>query len=321
MGLLVLLLLAAPRVSLGAAPGDALDAVVQVSARVPSDARTADSLGQHRVGSGVLIDDSGLILTIGYLILEAREIEVEGGDAEPVPADLVAYDHESGFGLIRAIGSVGGTPVALGSAEDVLPRQPLLAVSRAGGLDAVGVYAVDRRPFAGYWEYLLEDAIFTSPPHEQFGGAALFDQDGRLIGIGSLFVNDAAGGGRPLPGNMFVPVDHLKPILADLLADGRRRDPPRPWLGASFEEHRGRVFVTRVTPGGPAAGAGLTTNDIVLGVDGEAVEGLADFYRHLWGRGNAGTLVELDLLKGMAVEQIPVQSGDRYRWLKLRPDF
>ncbi|MCE3248352.1 MAG: serine protease [Geminicoccaceae bacterium] len=299
---------------------DPLEAVVQVSAVIPGDARTADTLGTEREGTGVVIDDSGLILTIGYLILEASEVSVTGS-GNPVAADIVAYDHESGFGLVRAQRPLDSGPLALGDSAALRPRQPLLVVSRVGGFDAGGVYVVDRRVFAGYWEYLLEDAIFTAPPRADFGGAALIDEDGRLVGIGSLIVNDAAQDGRPVPGNMFVPINHLKPIMGDLLANGRRSDPPRPWLGVSLEEHRGRVFVTRVTPEGPAASAGIVENDLILGVGGAPVVGLTDFYRKIWSLGEAGVTVPLDLLQGTETRAMAVRSGNRYRYLKLNPTY
>jgi len=297
-----------------------LDSVVQVNAVIRADARTADTLGTERAGSGVVIDDDGLILTIGYLILEAIEVSVARA-GEAVPADIVAYDHESGFGLLRAREPLDASPLALGDSATLRPRQPMLVVSRIGKFDAGGVYVVDRRVFAGYWEYLLEDAIFTAPPRADFGGAALIDEGGRLVGIGSLVVNDAGEQGRPIPGNMFVPINDLKPILSDLLANGRRSDPPRPWLGLTLEEHRGRVFVTRVTDDGPAAAAGVEANDLILGVGGEPVAGLADFYRKLWGLGTAGIAVPLNLLQGSSPRTATVQSGNRYRYLKLDPTF
>lgn len=301
---------------------EALEAVVQVSAVVPGDARTADSLGTTREGSGVVIDDDGLILTIGYLILEAAEVTVDPpGESGPVAASIVAYDHESGFGLLRATRPLDVAPMPLGSASELRPMQPMLAVSRVGELEPQGVYVVDRRQFAGYWEYLLDEAIFTSPPHGQFGGAALVDEAGRLVGIGSLFVRDAAIGNRPVPGNMFIPIDYLKPIMGDLLARGRRADPPRPWIGVSLEEHRGRLFVTRVSPDGPAAEVGIEPDDVILGIGGAPVDGLADFYRRLWGRGEAGVQVPLDVLQGVEVRSMRVGTADRYRYLRLDPSF
>jgi S1-C subfamily serine protease len=319
--LTIVCLLAAHADGARAASRDSLQGVVQITAYVPQEARTANSLGTERLGSGVVIDDNGLILTIGYLVLEAAEIEIGGAGPEPVPASIVAYDHETGFGLIRAQHPLKLAPIPLGTSAEVQTRQPLLVVSRTGDLEAAGVYVVDRRDFAGYWEYLLEDAIFTAPPHAQFGGAALIDEAGRLVGIGSLLVNDAGFSGRPIPGNMFVPVDHLKPIMGDLLTRGRRADPGRPWLGVSLEEHKGRVFVTRVSPDGPAAAAGIATDDVILGIDGVQVHGLMDFYRKLWGRGTAGIEVPLDVLQGIKVQPVPVKSGDRYRYLRLNPTY
>lgn len=302
------------------AEADPLDAVVQIDAVVPHEARTAAGLGTRRQGSGVVIDDGGLILTIGYLILEAAEVWVRGASSGRVAAQIVAYDHESGFGLVRAERALEASPIELGESAGLRPMQPLLVVSRTGELEAAGVYMVDRREFAGYWEYLLEDAIFTSPPHAQFGGAALLDQGGRLVGIGSLFVGDAGQqGGRPVPGNMFVPIDHLAPIMGELLASGRRQTPPRPWLGLILEEHQGRVFVTRVTPDGPAEAAGMMPQDMILGVGGEPVEGLADFYRKVWASGSAGIEVPLDVLRGVRTETTVVRSSDRYSHLRLDP--
>jgi S1-C subfamily serine protease len=298
--------------------------VVQVDAVIPRDARSAGSLGTERVGTGVLIDHNGLVVTIGYLILEASEVTVTGAGQEAVPATILAYDHESGFGLIRASQPLDVSPVGLGDSAALRPMQPLLVVSHAGELDATGVYLVDRREFAGYWEYLLEDALFTSPPHAQFGGAALIDEGGRLVGIGSLFVADAgrdATHGKTVPGNMFVPIDGLKAIMGDLLSRGRRADPGRPWLGLSMEEHRGRVFVTRVAPDGPAEAAGIEPNDMILGIDGVLVEGLGDLYRKVWSRGDAGVTVPLDVLRGFEVKPVTVRSRDRYRYLRLNPSY
>jgi S1-C subfamily serine protease len=195
-------------------------------------------------------------------------------------------------------------------------------VSHAGELDASGVYLVDRREFAGYWEYLLDEALFTAPPHGQYGGAALIDQAGRLVGIGSLFVGDAGRqGGQMAPGNMFVPIDELKAILGDLLSRGRRADGGRPWLGLTMEEHRGRVFVMRVAPDGPGAAAGIQPNDVIVGIDGVPVEGLSDLYRKVWSRGVAGVTVPLDVLQGTAVNPVPVDSTDRYRYLRLDQSY
>jgi len=315
------LIFAPPHAAAQQQPNPALSAIVQVEATIPSNARTAGGLGTNRVGTGVVIDDDGLVLTVGYIILEAIDVSVQGPRGAKQPATIVAYDHETGFGLIRVSTPLDVEPLALGDAASVSLMEPLLVASHMGNLNATGVHLVDRRPFAGYWEYLLDDAIFTAPPHAQFGGAALINRQGQLVGIGSLIIRD----GNPLrqntPANMFIPVDSLKPILADLLADGRRNDPAHPWLGLFFEEYRGRIFVTQVAPDGPAQDAGVAVGDLVLGIDGQIASSLADFYRDLWQRGEPGVDIPLDIVHDDEMSMRVVTSGDRYRYLRLDPTF
>lgn len=303
-----------------AGPRETARAIVGVRAEADPEARSAATLGRERVGSGVLIDSAGLVLTIGYLILEAAGIELHG-EGRVVPGEVVAYDGESGFGLVRALGPLGQAPAPLGSARAMAPGTPLFVLSRVGGLDGRPVTLVDRREFAGYWEYLLEEALFTTPAFEAFGGAVLIDAGGAVVGIGSLFVADAAGKGVASPGNMFVPIDLLPPILGDLLAHGRRQEPARPWLGLTLREENGTVRVMRVAEGGPAQRAGVQPGELLLGVAGERVTSLAGFYRRLWGLGAAGVAVPLDLHGGGGVRRLTVTSIDRDRWLRWRRTF
>lgn len=300
-----------------------LDAVIGVRATVPDDARTAQILGTHRAGSAIVIDENGLVLTIGYLIMEAISAELVLPGDKAVPAEVVAYDYETGFGLLRALGPLGIEPIAFGESSALLVDSRVLVAgsSGTGEQEVIGATVVSRREFAGYWEYLLPNAIFTAPPHMAFGGAALIGRDGRLLGVGSLIVGDAGGPERHVPGNMFVPIDALKPILADLVADGRSKAPARPWLGVSSEETRGRLFVTRVTPNGPAAKAGLVKDDIIIAVAGEKVTGQADFYRKIWALGEAGTQVPLTVLGRDGVRDVTITSASRYDHLKLKPSY
>ncbi|WP_198038177.1 S1C family serine protease [Skermanella stibiiresistens] len=294
--------------------------VVGVKATVPSNARSAESLGTERSGSGVVIDGSGLIVTIGYLIMEASAVEVRTADGKTHPAEIVAYDNASGFGLIRGRYGFKAEPMRLGRSAEARVGDPMLAVAQ-GGLEGVhATLVVGKREFAGYWEYLLDEAIFTAPAMAEFGGAALVSAKGELMGIGSLFVHDAA---PPLaaPGNMFIPVDVLKPILGDLLAMGRSAEAPRPWIGVTTREAGGRVVIQRVTPEGPAAAAGLRPDDAVLAVGGQPVTSLAEFYRKIWALGDAGTLVPLEVQRGGRVETLSVRSMDRHRHLRLNPTF
>lgn len=300
-----------------------LDAVVGVRVTVPADARTAQALGTEREGSGVVIGPDGLVLTIGYLILEAASAEIALHDDRAIPAEVVAYDHGTGFGLLRPLSNPDLSPIELGSSAQLVEDRPVMVASFGGaGVTrpaASAAYVVSRREFAGYWEYLLPNAIFTAPPHLGFGGAALIGPNGRLLGIGSLFVADAAEPGLRLAGNMFVPIDALKPILADLLAHGRALGPGRPWLGVFTEDLRGRLFVNRVAPQGPAAAAGLEPDDVILAVKGVPVRGMADFYRKVWALGEPGVEVPLTVLTDQGVKELAINSRNRHDYLKLDP--
>jgi len=301
---------------------DLAAAVVHVKAHINPDGRTVQGLGLEREGSGIVIGSDGLVLTIGYLMVEAHAVEVTTNGGHAVPADVVGYDHETGFGLLRASAPLKVRPMGLGKSADIKVRDPVL-VAGAGGTGMVAAArVVARREFAGGWEYLLEDAIFTAPPHAAWSGAALISREGKLVGVGSLIVADAAGSkSEPEPGNMFVPIDKLSPILADLISEGRASGPSRPWLGLTTEEVGGRLLVARVAAGGPAEKAGLKRGDVVVGVDGKAPRTLAEFYRKVWARGGAGTRVPLDVMQDDAVRRIDVQSINRLDHLKLKSTF
>jgi S1-C subfamily serine protease len=295
--------------------------VVRVKTHINPEGRTVDGLGRERDGSGILIDSDGLVLTIGYLMVEAYAAEVVANSGHTVPANVVGYDHESGFGLLRTMQPLKLKPMPLGKSADVKERDPVLVASFGGAAMVAPAYVVAKREFAGSWEYMLDDALFTAPPHPAWSGAALISREGKLVGVGSLIVSDAVGGGDKTPGNMFVPIDRLPPILGDLISSGRIPGPGRPWLGLNTEELRGRLFVTRVTPGGPADKAGIKHGDVVVGVKGEAPKNLADFYRKVWAQGAAGVSVPLDVLQESNVRRVDVKSINRLDLLKLKSTF
>lgn len=297
-----------------------LSAVVRVQSRILPDARTAPTLGARREGSGALVRD-GYVLTIGYLVIEAEAIEVTAGDGKSVPATLVAYDHATGFGLLKLVAPLSGRPLPLGDSTALAERDAAMVVGHGGGEALNLVTVVSRRPFSGSWEYLLDAAIFTYPPVHNWSGAALISARGELLGVGSLIVPDAGGAGTPAPGNLFVPIDLVKPILGDLIAHGRAPGPRRPWLGVYTEELRGRLFVSRVARDGPAERAGLAGGDIVIGVGGEEVASLADFYRKVWARGAAGVEVPLRVLQGLEVKELGVRSIDRLEYFRRKPSY
>jgi S1-C subfamily serine protease len=287
-------------------------AVVALSAEIDPSSRTAAVLGTHREGNGAVIDRDGRVLTIGYLILEANEVHVTRYDGRDFPARVLGYDEASGLALLQTQVPLGVEPLALAESKGLAVQSPVLMLTGKGLQEAGAAQVVSRRTFAGYWEYLLEDAIFTAPAQGNYAGAALLDQELRLVGIGSLFVQNAAGEDVPLPGNMFVPVDQVRPVLRDLVETGRPRTRPRPWLGVNVAEQFGRVIVTRVTSRSPASTAGLKPGDIILQVAGHKIEGIESFYRQLWASGAAGVKVPLVLLQRSDVVHIAVPSQDRY---------
>jgi serine protease Do len=295
-----------------------VSAVVRIKTHVNPEGRTVEGLGREREGSGILIDNDGLVLTIGYLMVEAYAAEVVDNSGRTVPASVVGYDHETGFGLLRTMEPLKLKPMPLGKSADVKERDPVLVASFGGPDMVAGAYVVAKREFAGNWEYMLDEALFTAPPHPAWSGAALINREGKLVGVGSLIVGDAAGGNDKTPGNMFVPIDRLLPVLGDLISDGRVAGPGRPWLGVNTDELRGRLFVSRVTPGGPAEKAGLKRGDVVVGVNGEPPKNLADFYRKVWAQGAAGTTVAIDVLQDSQVRRVEIKSINRLDHLKLK---
>ncbi|MGN6144124.1 MAG: S1C family serine protease [Mesorhizobium sp.] len=294
-----------------------LRSIVAVRSSVPEDAFTAEALGTMREGSGVVIRDDGLVLTIGYLITEAEEIWLTDHAGRVVPAHALAYDQETGFGLVQALGDLSLPALPLGDAAAAGVGD---AVTLADGQGhAVQAAIVARQEFAGYWEYLLDDAIFTAPAHPSWGGAALIDAEGRLLGIGSLRLQMAKGG-EVADINMVVPIDLLAPILDDLLTRGHVNRPPRPWLGAFSAESNGAVVVMSVADGSPAEKAGLRRGDVISDIRNEEVEGLADFYRKVWDSGAAGTEIPMRVVRDGREAWLRIRSADRNDFLK-RPQL
>ncbi len=287
--------------------------VVKVNTSAVPDARSAPTLGTEREGSGVVIDSNGLVLTIGYLIMEADSIQLSTVDGKVYPATVVGYDNATGLGLLKSLTPLPVKPADFGESSRAAERDLVLIV----GFDGVApAYIVSKRQFVGYWEYLLDEAIYTAPATVNWQGAALLDREGKLLGIGSVVVNDAVGGHAGIPGNVFLPIDLLKPVVGDLVAHGRSTAKPRPWLGINTQEVQGHLIVTRVSPESPADTAGLARGDIIIGIRGKPVRDQADFYTKLWGTGDAGVEVVLDVLKGSRVTKYPVKSMAREKYLR-----
>jgi S1-C subfamily serine protease len=296
-------------------------AVVRIKTFINPDGNSVSNLGREREGSGIVIDENGLVLTIGYLMVEAHAAELITNAGRTVPASIVGYDHETGFGLLRAIEPLKIKPLPFGKSADVKEQDPELVASFGGAGMVLPVHVVSRREFAGSWEYLVDSAIYTSPPHPAWSGAALINREGKLVGVGSLIVGDAGGEQKQTAGNMFVPIDTLLPVMGDLLANGRISGPGRPWLGVNAQELHGSLVVGRVTPGSPAEKSGLRRGDVIVGIDGERTRTLGDFYRRLWASGAAGVAVPLDVLSSGERRRVEVQSINRLDSLKLKSTF
>jgi S1-C subfamily serine protease len=292
----------------------ALSSVVGLHTIIPPDAFTADTLGTERAGNGVLIDD-GLVLTIGYLITEAETVWLHLGDGRVVEGHALGFDSETGFGLVQALGRVDLPALALGSSAAAQIGEPVVVGGAGGRTRSVAATLVARQEFAGYWEYVLDEALFTFPAHPNWGGTGLISPRGDLIGIGSLQLErERSGKNEHL--NMVVPIDLLKPILSDLRRFGRVDKPVRPWLGVYSTEIEDKVVIVGIAPKGPAARAELKTGDVILEVAGETVSTLAAFYRKVWSLGTAGVEVPLTLYREGLTFEVEVNSSDRAKFLR-----
>ncbi|EJL58696.1 trypsin-like serine protease with C-terminal PDZ domain-containing protein [Rhizobium sp. CF122] len=292
---------------------EVLRSVVAVRSSIPEDAFTAGTLGTRREGSGVVIREPGLVLTIGYLITEAEEVWLTTLDGRVIAAHPLAYDQETGFGLLQALGDLGLPALEFGDGTGASLGDPVVLADGIGQF--VEARIVAKQEFAGYWEYLLEEAIFTTPAHPSWGGAALIDAEGKLLGIGSLRLQMSQND-EVADINMIVPINLLPPILDDLMTRGRVNKPPRPWLGAFSAESNGDVVVMSVAEGSPASDAGLRRGDIISEIRDGEVDGLADFYRKVWSSGPAGAEIPMRVLRDGREAWLRIRSADRNAFLK-----
>jgi S1-C subfamily serine protease len=294
----------------------ALSAVVSLRSRVPADAFTAEVLGCERAGNGVVIDEKGIVLTIGYLITEAEEIWLTSNSGRVVAGHPLAYDQVTGFGLVQALGRLDLPALELGQTRDAAIGTRVIAAGAGGAPHSLTAFIAGKQEFAGHWEYVLDEALFTVPAHPFWGGTGLIGPKGDLLGIGSLQLQQAREDGSSVPLNMYVPIDILKPILDDMVTTGRPNRPPRPWLGLYATEVDHRIVIAGISGRGPAAKADLQQGDIVLKVGGSEVTGLANLFRKIWSLGEAGVEVPMTVARDGASIELRVASGDRNKFLK-----
>jgi S1-C subfamily serine protease len=293
----------------------ALEAVVLVRAEIPEDAFTAQILGTERAGNGVVISESGLVLTIGYLITEASVIWLTTNKGTVAGGTVLAYDQATGFGLVQPLGKLGVRPLERGSTGSIRVGENVVVAGHGGRAHALKATVFAKREFAGYWEYVLDEALFTAPAHPQWGGSALIGADGKLAAIGSLLVQEKIDSGT-IQGNMLVPIDLLEPILEQMVKTGRANRTPRPWLGMYTTEAGERLVIAGLASGGPAERAGARVGDAVLEVAGAKPKSLADLWRKVWALGTCGAIVPVKLARNGKISEIRVTSADRNDFLK-----
>ena len=293
-----------------------LNSVVSLRAEIPEDGFTADTLGTSRQGNGVLINSTGLILTIGYLITEAETIWLSTNQGESVPGTVVAYDQVTGFGFVQALGTLRNIePIPVGSAKNLSVGEDLLVVGHGGRKRTLRANMVSKHCFTGYWEYFLEEAIFTSPVHPQWGGAGIVNGRGELVAIGSLLTEEITAEGA-MQTNMAVPIDLVFPLLENLKNGLPPREHTRPWLGIYATDNNGQTVVVGLAKNGPAETALIQPKDVVLEVEGESVNSLADFLKKVWAIGTAGSNISLKILRNDKTLNLLVKSADRNDFLK-----
>ena len=294
-----------------------LEALVSIRAHIPEDAMSAGLLGTERAGHGIRVRDDGLILTIGYVINEADEIWIGSHDGRAVPGFVVGNDFRTGLALIRPMMPLSGRSVPIGSSESLRVGEPVwIAGSGRADPQVVDAEIVAKQEFAGRWEYVLDEAIFTAPPHESWSGAALMDMAGRLCGVGSLVIQGFEADESSHTVNMFVPIDILTPVMDEISIRGRRSAPPRPWLGMLVHDDHDTLVVVGIYRDCPADRAGLRPGDVVLRVDGQPVHNLAHMFRTVWSLGDAGVDVPLLVLRDAQLQETTVKSAPRGDFLR-----
>jgi len=286
------------------------DAMVSITAHVPDDAMSAGLLGTERTGHGVRIREDGLIVTIGYVVHEAESLWIGTGKTV-VPGFVVGSDFDSGLALVKPSLPLDGPCMELGRADSLNVGDTVSVMSSGGRAQVIEARVVAKQEFAGRWEYVLDQAVFTSPPHESWSGAALVDSHGRLCGLGSLVIQGFEVRGASTTVNMFVPIELLAPIVDEIIEHGRRLSPPRPWLGMLVHDDQHDLTVVGVYRNCPADKAGLRPGDVIVGIDDEPVNGLANMFRLMWSLGSAGVDVPLNVLRNTERMQLKVRSGDR----------
>jgi len=287
------------------------ESIVGISSVAVDNARSLATLGKERSGSGIVIDKEGHILTIGYLVIEADTIEITLANGDTYPGKVVGYDHATGFAILKSIVPKKLFPVDLGESEKIKENDVLYILPHLDEGPGSPTKLVSRRPFAGSWEYFLEKPIYTYPFNPHWQGTPLLNEKGQLLGIGSLFIRDSIAEGINSPGNLFVPIELLKPILKDLINEGKRKTKLNPWMGLTPDDSSGKISITRVSKDGPAEAAGIKAGDVLLSVNNKEVKTMQDFYKTAWSLGGPGTKIPINIQREDKNINLIINSIDR----------
>jgi S1-C subfamily serine protease len=286
-----------------------IPAVVGIHSKIPLDRPSVLTLGPLRWGSGVIYDPQGYILTVGYIVSDAAEIQVSLQDGRTVPARLVGVDAQSGIGVIKMEG------------EGPWPAAPLGDSTRAAVGDTTATLGVDSdkklvvtqgsiqeiKRFAGYWEYMIDRALIVAPYNPSFGGSPLVNGRGEVIGVTSLRL------GETPQVNLAIPIEYFIAVREELLAKGGLPSrPPRPWIGVYTVPTPQGLIVAGGSPTGPAAEAGFQRGDVIVRLNGQSVEGQEDFYQKLW-QTKVGDEIAIVVLRENKFEILKLKTVDRQR--------
>ena len=283
-----------------------LAVTAHVNARIPQSHSSAEILGTERMGSAVVVDPRGLVLTVNYVVMGARRLRITLSDGRRASAEIAAQDFESGLALLRV--QADALPVApLGSSETLDRGAPVFAIGSVGPRErrvASGI-VTDLGPFDAYCEYLLDRGIVSTATNPGFGGGPLFDMRGSVVGIVSLNLNEI---GRQ---SLAIPIECYTEHRAEFLRFGRVVSRPRrAWIGVFPHPVQEGLVVAGLVPKGPGDRGGLREGDVILRVDDEEVETRPALYAALW-RHRPGERVVLDVVRENRLHRVEVIGEDR----------
>jgi S1-C subfamily serine protease len=287
------------------------ECVVNIQTTVARDHRSVPILGTERMGSGVVVDPAGLILTVNYVVMGGQTVQVSFLRGRRVRAEIVAQDFEIGLALLR-IKRQGLTAATLRVEGELERGEPVVAVASTGAQErrVAGGLVTYLGEFEAHWEYLLERGIVSNAANPGFGGGGLFTLTARLAGIVSLNLNEL------IRNSLSIPVEHYREHERELLRYGRVVSRPRrAWLGVFAHVVEEGIVVAAVVPEGPGDRGGLREGDLIVSLNAEKLESRRDLYVSLWRHG-PGEPLTFEVMRDSSLRRVLVTSGDRAEFFR-----